>query len=200
MIIKDRIGTINAEFLDGSGNVISSERLNEEVNRIYSNAIQNFFSLKFMKDIDREVAFINSILMMISTIPSLLIFYVIIPLCSPFGRTLGKMILKLAVISTSGYIAKKWQIALRPLLMLIVCLFVSFINSLQLSIITAVAVALISFSLMMFTKSKQCAHDFVSKTMVIKSDGVTIYRNEEEFEKAQSIIRERERLLKGNGK
>lgn len=100
-------------------------------------------------------------------IPSLLFFF-IIPICVPNGKTLGKLMLGVAVLGDDGYKAKKLYIILHYLIMLIE-LEVLLISSFALGITIMSLLFLIDFVVLVLSKKHQSLHDRLSKTIVIDS-------------------------------
>ena len=194
----DKLGVLKEEFILDDGSVTKNSEAMKYSKTIYNNAIKDFYAQSFIKKATSQNSLINSLLVLFSSLISLLIFYVLIPLFSPFGRTISKKIMQLSLVNDHGYLIKKWQLLLRIIPLLFVIGFISFTTTLYLQIIFVVILGLVSLSLMIFTKNKQALHDFIALTIVIKSDGSVIYHDEEEYKKAKSL--EEERMKKFSGK
>ena len=90
-----------------------------------------------------------------------LILDLILPLCLPEGKTLGKLMFRLGVISESGYRLQRRYLIPRFL--------AYFFIELLLGVVTIGGLFLISYTMFMFSKKRQCLHDRLAKTCVIDS-------------------------------
>ena len=91
-----------------------------------------------------------------------LVLDLLLPLCLPEGKTLGKLFFHLGVISEAGYRVKRSQLFPRFL--------AYFFLELCLGILTIGGLFLISYTMFVFSKKRQCLHDRIAKTCVIQSD------------------------------
>lgn len=164
----------------------------------YQNAINDFYAQPAIKDVNKVIRDMNIILMFVAAIPSLIIFYILIPLLSPFGKTVGKYIFKLAVVDDRGYLVKKWRLLLRVIPILGATIYVCIINSLYFQLLAVILLLLISLGTLVFTPKKKALHDLMSGTIVIKTDKNTfIYPDEEHYQKALDIIKQRKEASNG---
>ena len=164
----------------------------------YQNAINDFYAQPAIKDANKVIRDMNIILMFVAAIPSLIIFYILIPLLSPFGKTVGKYIFKLAVVDDRGYLVKKWRLLLRVIPILGATIYVCIINSLYFQLLAVILLLLISLGTLVFTPKKKALHDLMSGTIVIKTDKNTfIYPDEEHYQKALDIIKQRKEASNG---
>ena len=168
------------------------------LNAIYQDGIKVFYSQKAVSSANKTINKINTILMFVSTIPSFIVFYLIVPLCSPFGKTIGKHILSIAVVSDRGYLIKKWQTLLRGVPILGATIYVCLINSLYYQLLLPLLLLLISMGILVFTPRRRALHDLVAATTVIKSDKrVIVYPDEDHYEQALAIMKERDQAING---
>ena len=131
--------------------------------------------------------------MLISTLPSLAIFYIILPLISPFGQTIGKRILSLGVVSEKGYLVKKWNLLLRVIPLLGTTICICLVSSLYWQLLIPIFMLLISMGFLVFNPRRRALHDLMAATTVIKLEkNVVVYENEAHYEKALEIMKERE--------
>lgn len=100
------------------------------------------------------------------------IFYLLIPMLSKTGETIGKYIFKLGVLSKNGYtLAKPWFI-LR---------YLSFISlDCVLGILSFGGIFLISYTMFVFTKKRRSLHDYLSNSVVIDKEASTWFNSKEE--------------------
>lgn len=133
-----------------------------------ANAVTNLQGQSQYKDPATQV---NRILYL-SLVPSIaipsLIFFFIIPLCVPNGKTIGKLILGVAVLGDDGYKAKKLYIILHYFIMLIE-LEVMLLPSLALGITIMGLLFLVDFVVLVLSKKHQSLHDRLSRTIVVDS-------------------------------
>lgn len=95
----------------------------------------------------------------------------IIPLCLKNGQSIGKKIFKIIVVTSDGYKLKNIQLLPRFLIYIIVEVF--------LGLATFGGTFLISYTMFLFTKKRQCLHDFVAKTCVVDGELSFIFDNEQ---------------------
>ena len=195
-----KIGLINPDCLEdvNSGATLTKwlkndTNLMKRINEIYNDAIKVFYNQRSIKKATNTINTNNTIFMFVSTLPSLMIFYVVLPLVSPFGQTLGKRFLSLAVTDDKGYAVKKWRILVRMVPILGATIYVCLINSLYYQLLLPLLLLLISMGLLVFNPRRRCLHDFMAGTTVIKLEKKTIiYHNEAHYEQALLIMKERE--------
>lgn len=101
-----------------------------------------------------------------------LIFYLIIPLCSKNGETIGKYIMHLCVLSSDGYELNK--------LFYIPRYFVYVIVEYILGIVSFGGLFLISYIMFVFTKKRRCLHDYCSNSVVVDKRQSTWFKNREQ--------------------
>jgi uncharacterized RDD family membrane protein YckC len=103
---------------------------------------------------------------------SLLVFYLLIPLLAKEGRTLGKLLLGLSVVSKDGYHIVWWQQLVR---------FMGLTLTFVLGIYTILGSILISYTFMIFTKNYRSLHDFVALTRVVDRKQSLLFKKEAQF-------------------
>ena len=195
-----KIGKIKAEYIEevntDSGKVKrlkNDTELTKTISTIYNDAIKIFYNQKSIKKANDTIKSTNTVLMLVSTLPPFAIFYLLFPLISPFGQTLSKRMLSIGVTDDKGYLAKKWRIALRAVPILAVVIYISLVNSLYYQLLVALLLLLISMGILVFTQRRRALHDIMAGTTVIKLEKDTIiYEDEEHFEKALEIMKERD--------
>ena len=195
-----KIGTIKAEFIEEiSSGTTTTKRLKNDtelvkkLNAIYNDAIKVFYNQKTVKKANDTINISNAILMLVSTLPSFAIFYLVLPLISPFGQTIGKRILSLGVTDDKGYLIKKWRTALRSVPILGATIYICLINSLYFQLLIPLVLLLISMGFLVFSPSRRCLHDFMAGTTVIKLDKKTIiYEDAAHYEQALLVMKERD--------
>ena len=195
-----KIGTFKDEFIEKvTGDDKEYYRLKNDSNllkiidNIYQDAIKVFYNQKSIKNAQKTVDLTNSFLMLISTLPSLAIFYIILPLISPFGQTIGKRILSLGVVSEKGYLVKKWNLLLRVIPLLGTTICICLVSSLYWQLLIPIFMLLISMGFLVFNPRRRALHDLMAATTVIKLEkNVVVYEDEAHYEKALEIMKERE--------
>ncbi len=105
---------------------------------------------------------------------SVIIFEYIIPLCFFRGKkTLGKLVFKLAVLDVRG-LSCTWK---RYSLRFIFFFFVEFL----LSVVTFAVPLIVSFTMLVFTKTGQSLHDYVINTYVVSAPTSSVMLTAEEY-------------------
>ena len=205
--VKDytRIGIVNPEYIE----IVSTDngdikRLKNDsgllkyINSFYEESVNVFFNQKSIKSSQETMNGYNIMIMFVSTMPTLAVFYFLLPLLSPFGQTLGKRFLSLAVVDDCGYLIKKWQVLLRNIPILGVTIFICLINNLYYQLLLPLLFLFISVGVLVFNSHHRCLHDLMARTTVIKMEkGMIIYPDEEHFDQAQAIIKERDGINDG---
>ena len=106
----------------------------------------------------------------LSIIPSAIIppfiFFFIIPICVPNGKTLGKLMLGVAVLGDDGYKAKKIFIILHYFILLL-GFELLLIPNLAIGAMLMVLLFIIDFMVLVLSKHHQSLHDRLSKTIVV---------------------------------
>lgn len=108
----------------------------------------------------------------IATTIVILAFYLLVPLLLKDGRTLGKQIFVLSLVSKNGYRIKKWQIVVRALVFGVVEILGA--------VYTMMGTILISYTIMIFGKKNMSVHDFVASTRVVDAKRSVWFKNAEE--------------------
>ena len=194
-----KVGTLKEEYYTVTENngektykVEQNEKLYESAKKMYKDAYNNFQNQSFIKESTKTMNLINSFILLFSSLLSMIVFYLIIPMLSPFGKTLGKRFFNLTLVNDQGFLTNKLQLLLRTIPLVAAIAFISFINSLYISLIFGFVLVLASFSFMMFTKNKQAIHDFIARTIVIKTDDNKLFKNKEEYNDYLILIRKRD--------
>jgi hypothetical protein len=107
---------------------------------------------------------------MIDVFVPFLIFYFILPMFSPYSRTLGKKWMHLAVIDSQGTPLAKWRLILRSLPFLLSLGAAIFLNDLIISTTLLVVVFLISMGLASFTPKRRALHDYTAHSVVVREE------------------------------
>lgn len=196
---RTQIGIVNPSYIEevvtseGKKNRLKNDNeLLECLSKMYNNAIKVFYNQKSIKEATKVINNINTMVMFVSTIPSFIIFYLVIPLCSPFGKTLGKRFLSLAVVTDQGYLVKKWQLLLRAVPLLGAIIYICLINSLYYQFILPLLLILISTGIVVFTNKRKALHDLMAATVVIKMNKETVvYKDEDSYHQALEIMKAR---------
>ena len=200
-----KIGIIKDDYMEDvtSGDTTIKRLKNDSelikyLNNIYQSSVALFFKQPSIVKAQDVMNKTNIFVLLISSVPMVLIFYCLLPLLSPFGQTLGKRFLSLAVVDDQGYQVKKWQLLLRGIPILGVTIFIGLINNLYFQFLVPVFFLLVSIGLLVFNTRHRCLHDFMARTIVIKIDKKTVvYPDEEKYAQALEIIKQKEGLEHG---
>ena len=115
-----------------------------------------------------------------SSLLSSSIIYLIIPLILPNGKSLGKLAMKLVVLTDEGYRYQKWKLIIRYLSFYIIEIFGG--------ILTISLTFVLSSCLAFFSKKHKSLHDYISFSVVADEKYSIFYNNEEEERKAIESI------------
>ena len=203
---ENKLAIINETYLEDvttdSGTVKRLVKDNTLLNflyGIYQDAIKVFYNQKAISAASKVIDRTNITLMFIASIPSFAVFYLLIPLLSPFGKSVGKYIFHLALVDDKGYLIKKWRILLRSLPILGATIYVCLINSLYFQLLVVILLLLISLGVVVFTSKRRALHDLMSGTVVIKANKDTvIYPDEEHYEQVLEILKQKKEAEYGS--
>ena len=110
------------------------------------------------------------------------IVYLIVPLFTIYGYTVGRLIFKIQVVSLAGFVCKKYQIALRYVLCLILCLLPLFISDLFVLAPIWGAYLFISLIAAIILQERTSLPDLISFTRLADGKASTIYMSTEDME------------------
>ena len=105
-----------------------------------------------------------------TTAGSALLYTLLIPLCLPNGKSLGKLFLHLVVLSKDGYELKKIWLLPRSLSYIVI--------ELLLGVASFGATFLISYTMCMFMKEHRCIHDLLSNSVVAEEETSFWFKDE----------------------
>ena len=110
-----------------------------------------------------------------------LVLYLMIPLLTKNGATLGKLSLGIGVVSNTGYQAKKRQILFRSIVFIVEITFSLFIVGYGLtSLATLLVGCVIMMVVALITKKNQAPHDLAAMTMEIDMKKSVFFENASE--------------------
>lgn len=186
-INKDAIGIPRNERYDSSSNSmkeITSTQLAKYYKEKYMTAYYTLLDQPFYSDVASHANFYTGISVAIPFIISSIISYVIIPLFTKNGATLGKLLFKICLANYEGYKFKKYQLLLRIIPLILVASSIVFVKSSIYVCLTIVTViGLVSFCLMMASPKKCALHDYVARTIVVDKDASILFDNQIEEDK-----------------
>jgi len=99
-----------------------------------------------------------------------IIFFVIIPLCTKDGKTIGKLALGLSVIDKDRKKAKKWQILIHYLVIVCWWTIILTVHS-YIWMVFGIFLSIIDYMVRIINRNGQSLHDILAQTIVITSRG-----------------------------
>lgn len=157
--------------------------LNDDYDIVYFNFYNNMLkdiapgylsSSKEYRDNLRQSIINNVLIIFISLIISNIIFYYVVPMIYRRGKqTFGMKIFKISLLSVDGMSCSSKRYSLRFLFYLIVIVV--------LSVFSFLLPVLISFTMMLLSKTGQSLVDYVTNTYKVDSQTNTVYLNYEEY-------------------
>jgi uncharacterized RDD family membrane protein YckC len=150
---------------------------------VYYNAAHHLANQTFFaKANDNYEQFAKVYPLLISIGVAYLICYFAVPLITHNGQTLGKLFMRLCLINNHGFKIKRSQVVIRSLPTLVLLLIFAFFFGSVYGSIVSLAVLLVSYILVLFTKNHQAIHDYIAMTWVIDSAESVFFKNIEEQE------------------
>lgn len=145
---------------------------------VYYEAITHFSSQPYFAGLQSQLGMIRYMSFLPSFILSPLIFFFLIPVFVPNGKTIGKLVAKTAVLGSDGYKAKKLSIILRYAWLTIIWETLLIPNT-AIGIMTLMLLLLIDYMALILSKNHQSLHDKVARTIVINSKESVWFADEE---------------------
>ena len=143
-------------------------------NTAYQSALDALAYDEVILPIQNSLLTAHVIQILVSCTLSSIVFLLVVPMCNKKGQTLGMMFMKTAVVNrANGFQAKKTQVLIRFLIL--------FLFEGLLSVFILGLPALISFTMMMFSKENNSLHDYFSASIVVDLSRTRIFKNEQEF-------------------
>lgn len=177
---KDTLKKLRDFFFDGTAKEASSVGC-------YYNAVTDVMgtgegSVQIFATSQNEIASKASAISQVTAfIPLVFVFFFLIPVSMPSGKTIGKLFFNLPVVNADGYGLTWYQRILRPLYMSVLCslLFVPY----TIAIMAFFLVFLVDALTIGFSKSGLSLHDRLLKTNVIDGKTSKYFKNAEEKER-----------------
>lgn len=147
---------------------------------IYQDAYVRLSNQGFFYEVQSKINFYSGLSATIPMFIAGLICYVVIPMISKDGKTLGKMINKLGLASIKGYKYKKSQLLMRFIPYFVTLIFVTVAFNLNIVIMATIVLAifLASVSISLATAKHLALHDLTAQTLVIDTKNSIIFENE----------------------
>lgn len=174
------LGLENKINFNSEGNITNTidESKQNKVNLFYSELVyklvEEIQTIEEVEGVLMEVTAYTLLFWISSFIPSVLVFYLVLPMVFKDRTTLGKKLLQMRVIdSVTGKNASRFQTFMR---------FTFFaLLQIALGIMSFGLIPLISVVMIFISKKRQTIHDMISKTMVISSAPIAENVNEKEL-------------------
>ena len=145
----------------------------------YVDAVENLITQQTIADYDNAILYKQWAAYVPSIAISPLLFLLLIPMLLPHGKTLGKLILRLGIISEEGYAAKKSSLLIRQ--GLISLLFaVLLIPYLYAALMIFLFTSILFYMSMVLSKSGQGFQDKLARTIVINTKTSIWFASEED--------------------
>ena len=172
-----------------------------EVNKMladkYVSTFNEFLDFDFMTKITNKVSLIFTVEFVLAGLISGAIFYIVVPLATENGQTLGKKMFGLALANKDGYKIENWQIPMRfiPFALVSLVAFVPFFDMLVILLVD-LTIFLSSFAFAMASPKRMSLHDYIGGTIVVNSNDSMIFKDVHEEEeyifKEDGIVEEEE--------
>lgn len=152
------------------------------VSGVYYDSAVHMQTRNYFVSHSREVNIMSWECSLIAHLPLNFIIFFLIPIFDKEGRTIGKHIFKLSVVSKDGILMNPLQRIFRPLIMVILISLLLIPNS-MLNFLVFGIVALIDFGVLAFSrKNPGSLHDKLMKTAVVTRKDSIYFENHEDKE------------------
>jgi uncharacterized RDD family membrane protein YckC len=179
-ILKVNETNSNYELVEENLNILATVKpnidsaiINQFHRDMYQNALNDFATFPPVANL---VTLINRYFLEVflwSAGIAVILIYVILPLIMGNGRTLGKFIFNLDLVTVQGYLIQWWQVPLRAL---------GFIVILFTAPITAFFSILLAYTMMVFSKQYRTPHDWLAFTRLVDRKKSLIFTDEAALE------------------
>lgn len=159
---------------------------------IYGKALKDFSKNETYSKLNQKANLYVIFEVVTSIVLSSAVFYLLIPLCLPDGKTLGKLMMKASLTNTAGFKVKKSQIVVRYVSFMAFNIFSVILSMFSSLAMLMIIVPFISFTMMIFSKKQTSLHDMCSATIVVDDTVSVIYSNRQEYDKALESEQSRE--------
>lgn len=170
-------GTLTSSELSSANAAIAS-LLSSFYSTAYTAAVTDLNAQPAYFDLATQLSNYFTWELVISTLISLAIFYLLIPMLMKDGMTLGKKVFGLALVNKLGYKVSRLQILLRFLAFAVIEIFGS--------VYTIMGTILVSYTIMIFGKKNLSIHDYVASTRIIDAKHSVWFKNADEAAKYQA--------------
>lgn len=144
----------------------------------YYDAVAHFSAQPRFLELSAKLGMIRYLSFLPSFILSPFIFFFLIPVFVPNGKTIGKLLVKTAVLSKDGYKAKKLNIVLHYACLTLVWELLLLPNT-GMGIMSMMLVFLIDYMALILSKKNQSLHDKIAGTMGVNSKESVWFADEE---------------------
>ena len=175
-----RVGKVNAKYIKAEVvdetekiYVDAPAEMTSYAYHQYKKAIDNLFDQNYMVEFNKTKTSTNQLITLLSREFFVLVFFVLIPLLTKHGKTLGKLLFRLKLVNFEGEDIKKWQVLPRSLTFIAIPLLLYLVTNfyIQLGIISGIIV--VSIVLFVIDKqNKRALHDYIART-VVSDDTIT---------------------------
>lgn len=171
-----KIGTVNAKYIVADGEDTKVEATTEMNNYVYDkyrDAVTLLQKQQFYKKVTKTLNDTNALISFLLRMASILIFYLILPLSLPKGKTLGKLFLRLSLVKPNNEPIKRWQVIPRCAIALLLPAFLYLAPNLIAQIIVVMGLLIVDIVLFIVLKDKRTIHDLIALTAVTEDEPKT---------------------------
>ncbi len=168
-----KIGTVNEKYIVVDGESTKVEAPTEMVNYVYDkykDAVTLLQKQQFYQEATQTLNDVNALISFLLRMVSVIIFYLVLPLSLPRGKTLGKLFLRLSLVKPNNEPIKRWQVLPRCALALCVPVFLYLVPNLIAQIIFVMGLLITDIVLLIVLKDKRVLHDLISITAVTEDE------------------------------
>lgn len=153
---------------------------------VYYTAGQNLFATAFFQRTYKSYTQIDTgYPLVIGASISLLVIYLVLPLCFKDGATFGKKMLHLCLINKLEFSVTKSQIVLRQLPTILFASIILYFANFNIAVMVISIVIFLSYLLSIFDKDHRAVHDFIAGTLVIDAKDSLFFSSIQAEEAAQ---------------
>ena len=135
---------------------------------VYARSTTHFNSQPRVMELTKKMSMTQYLALVPSIVIAPFVFFFLIPIISPNGLTLGKRIVKTAVLGSDGYKAKKVNIVVHYMVILLEFELLLMPN-IAIGLMLWMFTTLIDFMVLVMTKNHQSIHDKIARTLVVSA-------------------------------
>lgn len=191
--------TINIHLPVSIKDGVDKEKANEYLKNCLNNATADMYYRSYYQNINNSLKGIQIFITIPPYLLVMLIVYLIIPLITRDGESIGKKFCHIALCNLKGYRVQKRQIVFRFFIFFVLMTLSLFVVGIGLTSFATLGIgALLMFIVVLVNKKHKAIHDFAAMTLVIDAKTSVWFASQEDELKRSKELEEKLNRYKSN--